>query len=243
MPVKERIYRFLITAFALLAIGSSGNAVLAQDFETTTTQPLLVDQKTGWKELKLDVVRIDENDPDIQIDDRVVLFLQIGDAYYERTFKPFQFDSVENYEIYAKEIRSESLNAPGHVVLRLRYIPPTPKPKFLSKLKPPRVKKRSAPKPAKPDQPAAARKSLRVGRELVLGSLRIRLTRVSGNDPRDKTDDTATFFIRTPHTSFSTTIGKYHSEFIDECEIYVEDVRPSGTRGGGRCTIVVRCGR
>jgi hypothetical protein len=233
MGVKPLNYTFSIVLLILLA-GALGKQARAQDFETTTTQALLVGKETRWKNLKLTVARIEQSQPDTELNKSVTLFLQIGKDYYERTLKAFQFDSVGNYEIYTKEMRSASLGAPGHVVLRLRYIPPQPTPKFLGEPQSPVVSRESAPRQTTGVQQTTLRRSLSVGREITFRSISVRLLRVDA-------DGTATFIIRTPTTSFDTTIAKYHSEFVDDCEVYVEDVRPSGAPGSGRCIIQLRC--
>jgi hypothetical protein len=223
----------------LFFIGLAG-AGFAQDLETTVTQPLLVGQHASWKNLKLSVVAIEENNPETPVDNTATLFLQIGDAYYERTLESYHSDSVGDYEIYAREIRAPSGERPSYATFRLIYLPPMPTPRFLRTPTPPIVREERAPQPSQPQQPAALRRSLSVGGQVAFGSLRLRLIRVDANNPLDRNDDTATFVIRTPIESLDTTITKYHSEFVEDYEIYVEDIRPSGAPGGGRCTIMLR---
>jgi hypothetical protein len=220
-----------------IALASTG---FTQDLETTVTQPLLLGQHTSWKDLKLSVVAIEDNNPETPVDNTATLFLQIGDAYYERTLENYHSSSVGSYEVYAREIRAPSGASPGYVTLRLIYLPPMPTPRFLRTPTPPIVIERPAPQPNQPQQPATLRRTLSVGGEVAFGSVRVRLLRVDANNPLDRNDDTATFVINTPTESVDSTIAKYHSDFIGDWEIYVEDVRPSGAPGRGRCTIVLR---
>ena len=42
--------------------------VLSQEYETTTTQPLLAGEKVEWKDLKLQVVKVEENSVSTDLD-------------------------------------------------------------------------------------------------------------------------------------------------------------------------------
>ncbi len=83
-------------------------------------------------------------------------------------------------------------------------------------------------------------KSLRVNQEIVFRELSFRLTRVNENDIANENDDSAEFVARTPTTSQDITIEEFRSEFIDEYEIIVEDIKPSGTPGQGRARVTLR---
>lgn len=82
-------------------------------------------------------------------------------------------------------------------------------------------------------------KTLRVEGELVFRDLRIRVVRINENDANDRNDDSVDLVVRTPTTSEDRTIQEYRSEFIDNYEINVIDVRPSGTPGEGSARIQV----
>lgn len=83
-------------------------------------------------------------------------------------------------------------------------------------------------------------KTLRVEGELTFRDLRIRVTRINENDAADKNDDSVDLVVRTPTTSEDRTIEEFRSEFIDDYEINVIEVRPSGTPGEGSARIEVR---
>ncbi|MCX7718474.1 MAG: hypothetical protein N2111_08755 [Candidatus Sumerlaeaceae bacterium] len=83
-------------------------------------------------------------------------------------------------------------------------------------------------------------KTLRVEGELAFRDLRIRVTRVNENDAADKNDDSVDLVVRTPTTSEDRTIEEFRSEFIDDYEVNVIEVRPSGTPGEGSARIEVR---
>jgi hypothetical protein len=83
-------------------------------------------------------------------------------------------------------------------------------------------------------------KTLRVEGELTFRDLRIRVTRINENDAADKNDDSVDLVVRTPTTSEDRTIEEFRSEFIDDYEINVIEVRPSGTPGEGSARIEIR---
>ena len=83
-------------------------------------------------------------------------------------------------------------------------------------------------------------KTLRVEGELAFRDLRIRVTRINENDAANKNDDSVDLVVRTPTTSEDRTIEEFRSEFIDDYEINVIEVRPSGTPGQGSARIEVR---
>jgi hypothetical protein len=83
-------------------------------------------------------------------------------------------------------------------------------------------------------------KTLRVEGELTFRDLRIRVTRINDNDVADKNDDSVEMVIRTPTTSEDRTIEEFRSEFIDDYELNVIEVKPSGTPGEGSAKLEVR---
>lgn len=75
-------------------------------------------------------------------------------------------------------------------------------------------------------------KTMRVDSELTFRDLRIRVVRVNENDNNDDNDDSVEMVIRTPTTSEERTITEFRSEFVQDYEISVEEVRPSGNNEG-----------
>ncbi|MBX7246478.1 MAG: hypothetical protein K1X53_13355 [Candidatus Sumerlaeaceae bacterium] len=75
-------------------------------------------------------------------------------------------------------------------------------------------------------------KTLRPEGELTFRDLRIRVTKINQNDVNDKNDDDVEMVLRTPTTSEDRTIKEFRSEFIDDYEINVIEVRPSGNNEG-----------
>jgi hypothetical protein len=83
-------------------------------------------------------------------------------------------------------------------------------------------------------------RTLRVEGELVFHDIRIRITKVNENDVNDDNDDSVEMVVRTATNSEDRTIDEFHSEFIDNYEINVIEVRPSGTPGEGSAKIEIR---
>lgn len=83
-------------------------------------------------------------------------------------------------------------------------------------------------------------KTLRVEGELTFRDLKIRVTKVNDNDVNDKNDDSVEMVVRTATTSEDRTIEEFHSDFIDQYEINVIEVRPSSTPGEGSARIEIR---
>lgn len=83
-------------------------------------------------------------------------------------------------------------------------------------------------------------KTLRVEGELTFRDLRIRVTKVNENDINDENDDSVELVIRTATSTEDRTIEEFRSEFIDEYELNIIEVRPSGTPGEGSARIEVR---
>jgi hypothetical protein len=75
-------------------------------------------------------------------------------------------------------------------------------------------------------------RTLRVEGELTFRDMRIRITRVNENDANDDNDDSVEMVIRTPTNSEDRTIEEFRSEFVDQYEINVIEVRPSGNNEG-----------
>jgi type II secretory pathway component GspD/PulD (secretin) len=76
--------------------------------------------------------------------------------------------------------------------------------------------------------------------EIVFRDLRMRASKINENDANDRNDDSVELIINTPTTSEERTIDEYKSEFVDDYEISVLEVRPSGTAGQGTAKIQVR---
>lgn len=87
---------------------------------------------------------------------------------------------------------------------------------------------------------ASVTRTLRVEGELTFRDIRIRVTKVNANDLIDKNDDSVEMVVRTPTNSEERTIVEYRSEFVEDYEINVLEVRPSGTPGEGSARIEVR---
>lgn len=83
-------------------------------------------------------------------------------------------------------------------------------------------------------------KTLRTEGELVFRDLRIRVTRINENDATNDNDDSVEMVVRTPTTSEDRTITEFRSEFIEDYEINIIEVRPSGTIGEGSARIEIR---
>lgn len=75
-------------------------------------------------------------------------------------------------------------------------------------------------------------RTLRVEGELTFRDMRIRITRINENDVNDDNDDSVEMVIRTPTNSEDRTIEEFRSEFVDQYEINVIEVRPSGNNEG-----------
>jgi hypothetical protein len=83
-------------------------------------------------------------------------------------------------------------------------------------------------------------KTLRVEGELTFRDIKIRVTKVNDNDLNNKNDDSVEMVVRTATTSEDRTITEFHSDFLDQYEINVIEVRPSSTPGEGSARIEVR---
>lgn len=83
-------------------------------------------------------------------------------------------------------------------------------------------------------------RTLRVEGELVFRDLRIRVTQIQpGSNANLRNDGTVQMTVRTPTTSEDRSIQAFHSEFIENYEINVMEVRSSGN-GEGSARIEVR---
>lgn len=70
--------------------------------------------------------------------------------------------------------------------------------------------------------------------------LRLRVVKVNENDAGDRNDDSVELVIETAtQASEERTITEFRSEYVDNYQIRVEDVRPSGTTGEGSARIEV----
>jgi type II secretory pathway component GspD/PulD (secretin) len=83
-------------------------------------------------------------------------------------------------------------------------------------------------------------KTLRVEGELTFRDLKLRVTKVNDNDINNDNDDSVEMVVRTATSSEDRTITEFHSDFLDEYEINVIEVRPSTTAGEGSARIEVR---
>lgn len=83
-------------------------------------------------------------------------------------------------------------------------------------------------------------KTLRTEGELLFRDLRIRVVRIEQGDVNDDNDDSVTMIVRTGTTSEDRTIQEFRSDFIDDYEINVIEVRPSNSPGEGSARIEVR---
>jgi hypothetical protein len=82
--------------------------------------------------------------------------------------------------------------------------------------------------------------ALHVGGELKLGDLRLRLVRVNENNANDALDDSVELVVNTATSSQDVTIEKLHSQFIDDYEISVPEIKPSGKPEEALATITIR---
>jgi len=78
------------------------------------------------------------------------------------------------------------------------------------------------------------------GSDITFRDINVRLVKVEQNDVADSNDDSVELVVRTPTTSEDRTITKFRSDYIEDYEIYVEDIRPSGTPGQGNARITIR---
>jgi colicin import membrane protein len=82
-------------------------------------------------------------------------------------------------------------------------------------------------------------KTMRVEDELEFNDAFFRVTRVNENDASDDNDDSVEMVVRTGDTTQDVTIEEFRSEFVEEFEIIVDDVKPSGTEGEGRARMTI----
>ena len=78
------------------------------------------------------------------------------------------------------------------------------------------------------------------GNDFKWRELSVRLTRVNDNDLNDDSDDDVEMIVRTPGNSQTVTMQVFHSEFVGDYEITVDDVKPSNTPGEGRAKLRIR---
>ena len=70
--------------------------------------------------------------------------------------------------------------------------------------------------------------------------MRVRVRRVNENDVNDKTDDSCELMVRTNTNSTQLTLTLYDSQFVDDYEVTVDRIEPSGTVGQGRVYLSIR---
>ena len=83
-------------------------------------------------------------------------------------------------------------------------------------------------------------KTVRVEDTLEFRDLRLVVIRVNENNVIDELDDSVELVVNTPLTSQDMTIEEFRSEFIDDYEVSVPDIKPSGRPGYVRAKITIR---
>ena len=82
-------------------------------------------------------------------------------------------------------------------------------------------------------------KTMRREDELEFRDVRVRVRTVNDNEADDENDDDVEITVRTATQSREYTIEEFTSEFVDDYEINVNEVKPSGTPGEGRAEIEI----
>jgi len=145
---------------------------------------------------------------------------------------------TENHQVLAKSMEQSAADERTNALI-LKAIPKTHAKfeKILAKIDAV-LEKTDKPEAAKPFllsvtllQGVSASKSitssLRVGRELKFRDLRLRVARVNENNANDELDDSVEIVVNTSTTSMDMTIEEFRSEFVDDYEISVPEIRPS----------------
>jgi len=226
-------------------------AEIASD-DKASTEPIEVTRTLGqgdwlrFQELSLQLVSVNENERDNSLDDSVELYVSLPDEAKMLRVKELYFEQLGLYEIFVRRAVPSDVTALATATIRIRhrpfYIPryrltPTPLPP------PPGPEIRQ---PLLPREEPAVRKAvsitrwMRVGNDLRFRDLVLRLVRVYENNPNDKREDSVRLIVRTPVSSRDFHIVEYHSEFLEDYEIAVIDVEPSGRPGYGKARIQVR---
>ncbi|MEI7900498.1 MAG: hypothetical protein WCK89_09600 [bacterium] len=77
------------------------------------------------------------------------------------------------------------------------------------------------------------------GSDINFRDINVRLVSVNQNDMTDTNDDSVELVVRTATSSEDRTITKFRSDYVEDYEIYVQDIRPSGTPGQGNARIQI----
>lgn len=88
--------------------------------------------------------------------------------------------------------------------------------------------------------PKSITSTLHVGNKLKLGVLDLRLVRVNENNVNDPLDDSVEVVVNTGTYGRDVTIEKLRSEFIDDYEISVPEIKPSAKSEEALATITIR---
>ncbi|MBX7246939.1 MAG: SPOR domain-containing protein [Candidatus Sumerlaeaceae bacterium] len=91
-----------------------------------------------------------------------------------------------------------------------------------------------------PKSSMAVVKTLNVDGELTFRDLRIRITRINENDPKDKNDDSVEMVVRAPNISKDRTISEFRSEFVGDYQINVIAVTPQTAENKAMVQLEVR---
>jgi len=226
-------------------------AEIASD-DKASTEPTEVTRTLGqgdwlrFQELSLQLVSVNENERDNSLDDSVELYVSLPEEAKMLRVKELYFEQLGLYEIFVRRAVPSDATALATATIRVRYRPfyipryrltPTPLPP------PPGPEMR---RPRLPREDPAVRKALsitrwlRVGNDLRFRDLVLRLVRVYENNPNDQRDDSVRLIVRTPIRSRDFHIVEYHSQFLEDYEITVVEVEPSGRPGYGKARIQVR---
>lgn len=232
----------------------------AKDYITTaiasddkaSTEPIEVTRTLGqgdwlrFQELSLQLVSVNENERDNSLDDSVELYMSLPEEAKMLRVTELYFEQFGLYEIFVRRAVPSDVTALATATIRVRYRPfyipryrltPTPLPP------PPGPEMR---RPWLPREEPAARKALSItrwmrrGDDLRFSDLVLRLVRVNRNNPNDKRDDSVQLIVRTSVRSRDFHIVEYHSVFLEDYEIAVVEVEPSGRPGYGKARIQVR---
>ncbi len=199
-----------------------------------------------FQELSLQLVSVNENERDNLLDDSVELYVSLLEEAKILRVAEMYFEQFGLYEIFVRRAVPSDVTALAMATIRVRYRPfyipryrltPTPLPP------PPGPEIR---RPRLPREEPAVRKALsitrwmRIGNDLRFRDLVLRLVRVYENNPNDQRDDSVRLIVRTPIRSRDFYIVEYHSKFLEDYEIAVIEVEPSGRPGYGKARIQVR---
>jgi hypothetical protein len=200
-----------------------------------------------FRDFSLQLMSVDKNKQGSMLNDSVELYVSGPEGARIIQLKELHFAQFGLYEIFVERaVPSEGTSA-AMATIRVRYrsfyvpryrLTPTPLPPAKWPERPPA--------PVPPEQQGERGQLLsftrwmRVGQDLQFRDLAIRLARVYENNPNDRLDDSARLIVRTPISSRDLYIEEYHSEFIDDYEIAVVEVVPSGEPGQGKAQIQIR---